>query len=43
MPGLISKGIYASDEDVIKRYVKLKESSNHAADFKKNRYKTVKS
>ena len=32
---------YTSDEDAIKSYMKLKESSNYAADFKKNKRETA--
>ena len=33
---------YTSDEDEIKSYVKLNESSNYAADFKRNEHETAK-
>ena len=33
---------YTSDEDAMKRYMKLKETSNYAADFRKNKPETAK-
>ena len=32
---------YTSNKDAIKSYMKLKESSNYAADFKKNKHETA--
>ena len=33
---------YTSDGDKIKSYVKLKESSDHPADFRRNKHETAK-
>ena len=32
---------YTSDEDAIKNYMKLMESFNYVADFKKNKHETA--